>query len=154
MLKKSVCEFESRVVAFVKFGAAAEETSAHLENCADCRETARGVSFFQTNLEKEFARPRLPAAGLIWWKSRLREKQRRAEQSIQPLFIVQSIAAVSFGAMLVWMLGSDWFESLGINRLLDSVERIFLPAFALTAGFLLISVILIFGLRRYLLEKQ
>ncbi len=153
MLTKNFCEFENRIVKSSKSGAATEEISAHLETCADCREAARIVSLFQNELKNTIAPQHLPTAGLIWWKSRLREKQRRAAQVGQPILIVQIVSVIVFGGALVWLFNNGWLKSSAIGKLLDSIDKIFVPLLAGTVGFLFLCLILIFTLRRYLLEK-
>lgn len=153
MLTKNFCEFENAVVKSLKSGGATEAIAAHLADCPDCREARRIVSFFQTNLKRESAPPNLPTAGLVWWKSRLREKQRHAERAGQPIFITQIISAIVFGSAFVWLLNNGWLKFLAIGSLLGSIEKIIVPLFAGTIGFLFVCLILIFTLRRYLLEK-
>ena len=153
MMQKNACDFENAVVKSIKSGVSTGEISAHLKTCADCQETAQVVSFFKSNLKNESAPKSLQTAGLIWWKSRLREKQRRAAQIGQPIFIVQIAAAIVFGGVFVWLLNNGWLKFLAIGTLFDSIDRIFVPLFAGTVGFLFVCLILIFGLRHYLLEK-
>ena len=153
MKLKNACEYENAVVKSLKSGASADEVSAHLEGCADCRETVCIVSFFQSNLKTESAPKNLPLPGLVWWKSRLREKQRAAAQIGQPILIVQFAAAIIFGGLFVWLLDGGWLGFLALDRLFDSIDKIFVPLVATTAGFLFVCLILIFTLRRYLLEK-
>ena len=79
MSKQTACEFQSAVVKSVKSGIANDDANEHLKNCADCQETLKVARFFQMNLMKELPPLNLPAAGLIWWKAKLREKHRAAE---------------------------------------------------------------------------
>lgn len=153
MIKKNACEYEHAVVKSVKSGVSNAEVSAHLDGCDDCREAARIVLFFQSNLKNESTPKNLPTAGLLWWKSRLRERQRRAKSVGQPILIAQIVAAIFFGGVFVWLLNNGWLKFLAVGTLLDSIDKIFVPLFATTAGFLFVCLILIFTLRRYLLEK-
>lgn len=153
MKNRSGCNFESAVVKTLKSGAEVEEVSAHLETCADCRETAKVMRFFQRNLPKESAPKNLPAAGLVMWKFRLREKQRAAEQINRPLFIAQIIAAVVLCVFLVWFLNTDAVLSAALNRVFASLEQILALIIAGTLTFAVIAVTIIFTLRRFLLEK-
>ena len=153
MLKKNACEFEHAVVNFLKSGVSTDKTSAHLQACADCQETARVVSFFQTNLKLESPPTNLPVAGLIWWKSRLREKRRAIERAGQPILIVQIVAAIIFGGVFIWLFNSGSLEFLSLDRLFNSIDKLFVPLLIGIVGFLFVCSIVIFTLRRYLLEK-
>jgi len=153
MMTKSPCDYENSVVKSLKSGVSTDNISAHLKTCADCQETSRVVMFFQSNLEKESPTKQLPTAGLIWFKSRLRNKQRATERAGQPILIVQIVAAIVFSGAFIWLYGNGWLNFLAIGRLLDSIDKIFVPLLAGTIGFLFVCLILIFTLRRYLLEK-
>lgn len=151
-MNKKACEFERAVAESLKSGISDEKFSAHLSGCADCRDTARVISFFQKNLMNESPPKHLPVAGFIWWKSRLREKQQAAEKVGQPIFIVKIVAAFSFGGIFLWLLNNGWLRFLALDRIFDSMDQIFVPLFAVSVGFLFVCLILIFTLRRYLLE--
>ncbi len=101
MNKQTACEFQSAVVKSVKSGIANDEITEHIKFCVDCQETLKVARFFQTSLMKEPPQ-NLPAAGLVWWKTKLREKQRTAERVVQPITIVQTIAVVIFTAVFLW----------------------------------------------------
>lgn len=153
MKNQTACEYEHRVVKALKSNFSNDDITEHLRTCADCQQTARIVGFFQTNLTKEPLPVNLPVAGLVWWKSRLREKRRAAKRAGQPILIVQIIAAIIFGGVFVWLLDNGWLRFLALDLLLNSIDKIFVPLFAGTVGFLFICLILTFTLRRYLLEK-
>lgn len=152
-MMKNACEHERAVIESLNSGASADEISAHLAACADCRETARIVSFFQSNLKNEPVPKQLPTAGLVWWKSRLREKQHAARRARQPILIVQIIAAVVCAAAFVWLYNNGFDRFLALDRLQNSADKIFFPVFAAVVCFLIICSTLIVTLRRYLLEK-
>lgn len=153
MRNQIACEYEHTVIKSFKSGFSTDEIKEHLRICADCQETARVVGFFQMNLIKESTPVNLPSAGLVWWKSRLREKQRAANRVNQPILIVQTVAVVIFAGLLVWLFNNGWLGFLALDRILDSIDKVFVPLFAGTIGFLFVCLILIFTLRRYLLEK-
>lgn len=157
MTKKNACDYENAVVESLKSGIANNEISAHLQSCADCRETWRVVNFFQTNLTNEPSPGRLPAAGLIFWKARLREKQRAAERVGQPIFIANIIAAMLVGGVFVWLSGNDDlpFSTLGaaFERVAESMAQFVFPMIGGLLGFALVSFITVLLMRRLLPEK-
>jgi hypothetical protein len=157
MSEESGCNFEQTVVKSLKSGFVGEEISEHIKTCANCRETAKVMQFFQTNLPRESPPKNLPVAGLIWWKFRLREKQRRAERIGQPIFIAQIIAVVIAFVTILWLRQNypEQFSSLAtaLSRVFDSMGTIAFPfIIGLTClGF--VCSILVFALRRLMPDK-
>ena len=157
MNKRKFCDFEPETIKFLKSGEVNEKISAHIESCADCRETAKIMRFFQTNLLKEPPLKKLPAAGLIWWKSRLSERHKAAEMVNRPILIAQTIAAIVFTGVFFWFYNSDSFQNsfLGtaFNRVLDSMEAMLVPFFIGIVCLTFFSLLTSYILRRFLLEK-
>jgi hypothetical protein len=157
MIKQPGCSLEQTIVKSVKSGAINEETAAHIDSCGDCREIVKIMRFFQTNLISDAKPKTLPAAGLIWWKSQLRNRQLARERVGQPLFIAQCIGAFFALTILVWLAfrGSTGFPSLdsGLSRVLSSMEQVVFP---LAIGLIVLTftcIILSFTLHRFLIEK-
>lgn len=157
MNKPSGCDYESTVVASLKSGFISEEIASHIKLCANCRETAKIVRFFQMNVIEKTSSAHLPAAGLIWWKSRLREKQRNAGRIYQPIFIVQVVALIVFTGLFFWLINTESFQAStfasAINRVISAADQIMISVLIGVICFLLIGVILFFTLRRFLLEE-
>lgn len=155
---KTNCEFEPQTIKAVKSGfAASEEISAHIKSCAACRETAKVAAFFQRNLRNEQPPQNLPAAGFLWWKSKIIEKRRRAERVAQPILIAQIAAAAAVFATCLWFLTSKSAQSdsldAAVGRTLASVESFVLPLAAGIVCFAFACLLLILALRRYFSEK-
>ena len=156
MKKQNDCNFEPRVIKTLKAGPQDEEISAHLDSCADCRETAKIVSFFQANLQREPAPKNLPTAGLVWWKTKLREKRRVAERAAHPIFIAQTAAVVIalFAAVGLLIYQPEFFAPLGavISRTFDTLGQMALTLFAGFLTFVIVSAAVVFTLRRWTSE--
>ncbi len=157
MSKESGCAFEQTVVKSLKSGLVSEEISEHIKACADCLETAKVMQFFQTNLPRESPPKNLPAAGLVWWKFRLREKQRRAERVEQPILIAQIAAGFVALIIIVWLRQSysEPFFSLqsALGRVLESAGTIAFPFVIGLSCFALVSTIFVLTLRRLMTDK-
>jgi len=157
MSKQTACEFHTAIVKFVQSGIANGEIDAHLKNCADCRETIRVARFFQTNFIKETPPSKPPAAGLVWWKAKLREKHRAAERVGQPILIVQTIAVIIFTGVLLWLFNHESLQltTLGaaFNRVAVSMEQFIFPAILGFAFFALVSLATVLLLRHFLPER-
>ena len=157
MSEKSGCDFQQTVVKSLKSGFANEEISRHIEACADCGATAKVMRFFQANLVKESAPKNLPVAGLVWWKFKLREKQRRAERIAQPILIARFVAVLVVFGTFIWLMQNNSAQSLSVkmafNRVFASMEVIAAPLLTGAACIAFVSVILIFALRRFMPDK-
>lgn len=157
MKKISECDYEQAVVKSLKLGLTNEEIAGHIESCANCLEAARIVRFFQANLAKDSTSRNLPAAGLVWWKTRLREKRRAAEEITKPIFYAQIIGAIIFAGVFIWLISSGALQSTSfasaIGRVFDSIGQIFVALISGIVGITVISVTLIFSLNRFWSEK-
>jgi hypothetical protein len=157
MSKKEACDFEREAVCAAKTEIFGDNFADHLKNCPACGETIKLVRFFQRDLVREMPPRRLPAAGLIWFKSRLREKHRVAETIAKPILINQTAAAILAVGTFIWLMWgrSQNFPLLdqALNRVLGSMEQILFPLVIGITALTFICCLLIFALRRLLLEK-
>ncbi len=157
MSKQTACEFQSAVVKSVKSGIANDDANEHLKNCADCQETLKVARFFQMNLMKELPPLNLPAAGLIWWKAKLREKHRAAERVGQPITIVQTIAIVIFTVVFLWLFNTESLQLAalgeGLSRVAGSMAQFIFPMIIGFVSFAFVCLTTVFLMRRFLLEK-
>ncbi len=157
MSEESGCNFEQTVVKSLKSGFVGEEVSEHIKACADCRETAKVMQFFQAKLPSESPPKNLPVAGLIWWKFRLREKQCRAERVALPISIAQIAAVVIAFGTFIWLRQNNslQFSSLeaAFSRVLISFELIAIPFVGGIICFAFVCAILALALRRFTLDK-
>lgn len=157
MNKQTACEFHSAVVKSVKTGIVNDEITEHLKFCADCQETSKVVGFFQTNLVKESPPLNLPAAGLIWWKAKLREKHRAVERVGQPITIAQSIAVVVFTGVCLWLFNTESLQLTalgeGFSRVADSMSQFIFPAIIGFVSFAFVCLATVLFLRRFLSER-
>ena len=157
MIKQTNCPSEQMVVKSAKSGFMSEEIIAHVQSCKDCRETVKIVQFFKENIINATPPKNLPSAGLIWWKSRLRNRQSAALRVTKPIYIAQCAGFISIFFTFLWFIyrGSTGFASLdsGFVRVLDSIEQVFFPLAIGLVFLTLISIALIFTLRRFLIER-
>ncbi len=157
MSEQTVCDFEPVVVKSLKSGFITDQIDGHIQSCSNCRETAKVVRFFHTNLINESSPKRLPVAGLIWWKSKMRERRRAAENVSRPILLTQTAALiVAFGTFIwLWLNGSLQSSFLGtaLNRVFNSMEIIAVSFVIGLICFAFICTALIFALRRFMTEK-
>ncbi len=156
MIKKN-CELELQTVKAAKSGFVSDEISAHIKSCSSCRETAKVVRFLNSNLENETLAPDLPAAGFLWWKSKIIEKRIRAARVAQPILIAQiSGFAIAFTAF-VWLLFSKSAQldllDTAVNRTFASIESLVFPLVAGIICIAFVCLLFVLALRRFFLEK-
>lgn len=157
MKEETGCNLEMTVVKALKSGFINQEISRHIEECANCRETVKVMRFFQANLPKESLPKHMPAAGLVWWKFKLREKQKRAARVGQPILFAQTIAILITFGTFIWFKQTDKWQSLGldtvINQTFASLEIIAFPFFTGIISVAIVSLVLILILRQLLPDK-
>lgn len=90
MKKQTNCQFEPLITRHLKAGSLSDELTLHLQSCDSCLATVKIIRFFKHQSALEFV-PKLPTAGLIWWKSKLRERESANQKITQPLFIMQNV---------------------------------------------------------------
>jgi hypothetical protein len=148
------CQRENATVKALLSGRETDEITAHLRSCPNCREAAKIGGFFQTAFPNEPSPVNIPAAGLLWWKSRLRARQNAALKASRPLLIVQIASIATAAAMVIWLWTSDAFGfASSASRMLSSMEAIIVPVILAAIGIVLAGLILILALRRLMPEK-
>jgi len=128
-MKKSICEFEQSVIRNLSASNRSGELSAHLKQCADCREALKVAQWMQTfaaSAAKEANA--LPAPGFLWWKSKLIERQEAAKRAARPIVWTQIAAALIFTATIFWLLIENQAHLAPVwNNLSTSLELITVP---------------------------
>jgi hypothetical protein len=156
MSKKTNCNFEPEAVKVAKSAKVDDKIAEHIKSCDDCRETIRVASLLQTNLTRNLPTRKLPSAGLVWFKFKLREKQRAAESIAKPILIVQLAGTIAAFGTFIWLIfNRSYFPGLdsGLSRVFESMEQVIFP---LAAGIIVLTFIcttLIIALRGLLIGK-
>jgi len=157
MNRQTACEFQSAVIKSLKSKIANDQIEAHLKNCADCRETLKVARFFHPNVMVEPSPSKLPVAGLVWWKAKLREKHRTVGRASQPITIVQTIAVISFTVVFLWLFN---LESLhlatlgeGLSRVADSIPQFIIPTIIGFISFAAVCLATVLLMRRFLPDR-
>ena len=137
------CPREHDIVEAVGFGRWGRdvELSAHADRCAICRDlvdVAHALHDDRTALMRE-AQP--PTAGVVWWRATIRARAEAAHTAMQPITVVQAIAAACVAgataalATLVWrwMEPADRVGDLLLRLAVDSGAAPFTMEHALLA---------------------
>ncbi len=156
MINQKECEFEQIIVKASRAGFLSEEIKEHIKNCGNCGETLKVANWLHMSA-RAFEPKTLPTAGFLWWKSRIIEKRRAAENTAKPILITQTVAAVVAFGTLVWLTFNPAvkFASVGdaFNQVFASIESVAVPLVAGVICFTLICSMIILTLLRFLLEK-
>lgn len=148
MSNKKLCDYERQIRLAARNNSLNDELKKHLENCADCRETQKIVTFFQATAAKDRIFAKLPTAGFIWWKSQLQKKRDAAERAGKPIFFVEIAAVVIFCLISFWLI--NFVFDASFVRLLASLEQLILPIIGAVIVFAIIIVSTTLLFRRYL----
>lgn len=147
------CEIEKQVVKMLKSNSNDPEIYLHMQSCETCRETAKIIEFLNTSKERD----QLPTAGFIWWKSRLRQRRRAAENVTKPIRIVQAvtilIAFLSFVGLFIADYLQDSLIASALGRVLNSLESLASAFITGIIGFVIISIIVMLIFRRDLTRE-
>ncbi len=86
------CHRESQTVAAAHSGEWSLELRAHLARCQACADAVLVAEFLRA--EQRIAElPAPPSAGQVWWKAQIRARHQDAERALEPVRLVQRIAA-------------------------------------------------------------
>lgn len=98
------CHRESQAVAAAHSGEWSAELRAHLAQCQACADAALVAEFLQSEQRlADFPAP--PSAGQMWWIAHTRARRQDAERALEPVRLVQRIAAgCVLAALLVLIL--------------------------------------------------
>ncbi len=128
-----MCERESQAVAARLSGEWPAGLKQHVAQCPDCQDALLVSSFLSESPVAHTVD--VPAAGLVWFKAKLRLRREAMERAERPLVWGQRVAAAIAGGAMVW--GAAW--SLGTNATLAAALIGSCVVLALTAGGLLLA---------------
>src|ERR1017187_3963158 len=127
-MKLPQCDREQEVVDALRSGrwasAWGDEIQQHAEQCAVCAEVAFAAQAFQhevelANTELQEPGPRLPSAGLVWWKAQMAARRAAEQRAAAPIVLV-GWAATALGALAAlglgirkWSIVAGWLSRLG-----------------------------------------
>jgi hypothetical protein len=96
------------------------ELRAHAETCTDCREAALLAAALERERASAGEEVRLPDAGLVLWKARLRQRRAAEERAGEPVVYAERIARISavvgVGVLVLWQRDSisHWLGGAGL----------------------------------------
>jgi hypothetical protein len=115
-MKKTQCLEEEKTLRSARTGCWDSFSSAHLRECADCRETAEMAGLL-CNLAADERENPLPDAQKIWWNAQIADRQRITEKALRPVAVANISAAIvlvllATAALLrgLRLLSSDWLS--------------------------------------------
>jgi len=128
-----MCERESQAAAARLSGEWPAELTQHVAQCPDCQDALMVSSFLSEGPGADAIE--VPAAGLVWFKAKLRLRREAAERAELPLVWGQRVVAAIAGGAMVW--GASW--ALGTNATLSAALIGSCLVLGLTAGGLLLA---------------
>jgi hypothetical protein len=128
-----MCERESQAVAARLAGVWPVELKQHVARCAECQDAILVSSFLCESGSAETTE--VPAAGLVWFKTKLRLRREAVERAERPLVWGQRVAVVIGCCAIAW--ASVW--AAGTSALLAACLIGSCIVLILTAGGLLLA---------------
>ena len=129
-MKLPQCDREQEVVDALRSGrwanAWGDEIRQHAEHCAVCAEVAFAALAFQHEVELASTElqepgPRLPSAGLVWWKAQLAARRAAEQRAAAPMVwvgraacVLGTLAALGL-AVWKWPLIASWLFRSGTS---------------------------------------
>src|ERR671932_499558 len=77
-----------------------DELRDHVAACDICSDLIVAASALLDDQETAYSEARIPPAGLVWWRARLRAREEAARAAARPLAFIQGVAA----SAAVWLL--------------------------------------------------
>jgi len=100
------CEREQDVLDAVAAGRWPDrcdnDLRAHVTSCAVCADLASVAAAVVDDRDVASSEARLPSAGLVWWRARLRAREDDAREAGRPVAFIQGVAA----SVAVWLIVS------------------------------------------------
>jgi hypothetical protein len=81
------------------------ELHQHVAGCPACADLALVMSSLRSERDRSRRGASVPAAGLVWWRAQLRQRQAAARTAAAPVAILHALTlalAVVFAVFLVW----------------------------------------------------
>lgn len=92
-MKNNRCLEEEKILYSARTGFWDDSSKAHLQECADCRETAETAGLL-CQLAADERKSLLPDAQKVWWNAQLADRERISEKALRPLAVANLSAAV------------------------------------------------------------
>jgi hypothetical protein len=139
-MKRTQCLEEERILYSVRTGCWDNASKAHLEECADCCETAETAGLLCKLAADEQKSP-LPDAQTVWWNAQIAYGERIAEKALRPLAVANLSAAIILVLLATAALlrGLQFLSTGWLSRDPQALQ----PAVITVAALAICSVILV-----------
>jgi hypothetical protein len=130
-MSAETCVREAELLAALQRGCVGPELAAHAAGCAACGELRAVAGALLEDRAAALAAARLPAAGTLWWRMRLRHRRDAEAAARRSLVVGQAVTLAVAVALLVAFFGAELVE---VARGLAATLRVHtVPALALGA---------------------
>jgi hypothetical protein len=101
------CPREDELLAALGRGFVAADLDAHAASCPDCGELSRVAGALLDERARAIAEAPVPAAGTMWWRMRVRQRQEAVARARRTLLVGQAATLAIALALVVGLFGSD-----------------------------------------------
>jgi hypothetical protein len=146
------CPHEEDVAAAVAVGSwpggCDTKLTEHAASCAICADIVVVAAAFRADAHRACAEARVPAAGLVWWRARLRAVHEEAESAGRPIGYLHALAgAVAAGLFLalgglLWPVLRGSFDLTDVAGGIVDMGRLWVPLGIAVGAWLVLAPVL------------
>ena len=107
-MTRSNCPHEQAVSHAARTGQWSGPLTAHVEQCADCRQATQAVSWMKRLAETSRRERPLPDPDLLWLKAKLFGEQAAADRATRPLVLTEGLAQGAVAVFAALWLAWNW----------------------------------------------
>lgn len=108
-MRKVECIHETELLAALQLSrwphACDETLRAHVESCASCSDLAALSRALLEDHRALVNEANVPSSAIVWWRAQMRSRREAAERAIQPMTVVQGLAAACATGLLIAAAG-------------------------------------------------
>ena len=137
-MSRPPCEREGELLSALGRGFVAAELEAHAADCPACGELRLVAGALLDERVQAIAEAPVPAAGTMWWRMRVRQRQEAAARARRSLLVGQAATLAIALALVVSFFGGEVADGL---RHMAATVRLGTPLLvALAAGAVLVPL--------------
>lgn len=107
MTAPTPCPREDELLAALGRGFVAADLDAHAASCPDCGDLRRVAGALLDERALAMAEAPVPAAGTMWWRMRVRQRQEAVARARRTLLVGQAATLAIALALVIGLFGSE-----------------------------------------------
>ena len=137
-MSASCCQREDELLDALGRGFVPAELEAHIVDCPSCSELRTVAGALLDERCQALAEAPVPAAGTMWWRMQIRQRQEAEEMGRRSLLVGQGVSIAVAVALMITLFGS---EITGVFHELAATFRPSTPVLVALAAWALVTPI-------------